>query len=1358
MAKKKPAPPMGVTTPANGWAVDNLYSDVKVGERLADTAATLGKPKAPTLGEQVQAAWMSETSVGALIDYIGAPDFKPDPKYNPTDAKEWGRITQGIPPEYHVHLMEATSASQAAHKRERIMEELRRQEALQGGSGMALSMGAAVLDPGAWALSAATGGAFHLTKLSRLQRFLAGGATAAGENMALEAMLANVQNTRDSSDIMYAGGLGFLLGGSISAALKPREIANLNKAVQDGVDAVDAKTLADSGAITEQQFKAIIEQPPRARVLSLDEIKARINAQADEATAEVVGEIKAKSEATMPKTDGPAVKPFKLSDVDRAKLKARVEREDAEWLKRNAEPEKPKDVVSTQSDAPLENALQAALRPVQEARAAAKAARKKTKQETSAWDQWEAEHLSVKKREEELAYAQREQQLADNPDGMPPVKQTAPQDSPQATISDEPSLTPQEAPKVEPEAPTQATEASDDILVAAGDNITVELPDGRVVGGRIKSFNEDTGMAVIDDEFSGKPVRVNLNEVGIDEVINNDETFEGFLPGSVGSAQTLPIEMATPFDMIEAEAKQATKFGIFHSENTALTHLRIPFTNFKVPIRFDYYAKFLTSENETVRRLAKVLLADPVGEIDHAGRGLNASELASKVWHTYQVKFHIAANDAYDAYAKEMKFGPVERVTKAAEFYENVTRAVRDYSTSQYTHPQVGKVVMEIQKIHNDMLALAQKYGVKGAEEILPDPFYMMRKFHHDRIAAFSQRFGEAQMIKLVKGAIKSVRPVTDEMAERIAKNYYKVVRGLPYADMNKLRLGDEGRARFRAVLRDNSMVIDDDLVDDIFDMVLAKPGKTEGDSGRLKSRTILNESFAMRMTDNEGKEVEVSMEDFFENDSRALMDIYTRQMGGHIGLAQMGIRSDADFERILDQAREEGINNFGNSADLKRTLSHMQDVYNHILGRPMSNEVYGKQERVLKAVRDFNFIRMMGQVGFAQAAEIGNTLGYAGFRAMGAHMPAMRDIIRMAKGGQMDDQLARDLINMGGLGGEMAAMHPMARSAEDAMFDVGLTKLERGLAYGRHGVAMVSGLAPITNMLRQVSARSFVQKFSDYARGLSKMGKGDIDQLAWAGITRENRSAIFSDLKKYSKVEGKTSKVESIDWEKWSAESPDTYETFSMAVYRESRRVVQENTIGETAPWMHSQIGKVLTQFRGFMLVAHAKQTLYGLHHANPKVAMAFLASTLFAGLSYTAQTSLNYAGNEEELEKRLTMQNIALSAFQRNSMSAMIPASVDTLSAFAGWEPIFKYGRSTGLASGLILGNPSVDFIFNKVGGTASNIAQMATTDDFMWTQKDVKNAVNILIPNLIGVRTFIEAATDDLPKYNTLRGYQQ
>lgn len=1296
-----------------GWGdaqVDNLYTDLRVGERIAD-AQNAQDTKAPTFGEQLSTAWDTESTVAALLKEIGAPDLAPDPSYNIADPAEWKRITQDIPPEYHKALLTAVSKGHADYKRQQLKQELANSQKLQGASGLAAQLGVAVLDPGALALDALLGPAAAISKAKRMERFFRGGAAAGVSNAAVEAYLNRNQELRDASDVAFAGALGFGLGGAFSALLKPKEARALNEKANQLVTDVELDVIrtSDDPSITVSADAQVV--PDRVKV----------------------------------KEHKPAPKPKQMELPQYPKVG----------------PQDP-NRGTTLNDLRMEageqpNAMQLAFQKA-EAEAQARAeVEAKDAEVQSAWDKWEADQLAARTKEENLAYAQRQLQEAgiELPEAVP-VRET---EMPPATTgavaeqadtgvttfaapTNDVAKAADETAVVADETTVEAIKTTPEPVYKEGDDIIVEDANGRTLSGRIKSYDPESGNMVIIDDTTNKPRRVNLNEVDVADVMDNTGMF---MPeGSIGSGQIAAIQQATPFEETTADLAES-----------AWTHVKIPFTNFKVPIRYDYYAKFITSENSVIRRLGKVLLSDPVGDIDHAGRGLNASELASLEWHRQKGRFFTTASDAFDEYAKENGWSMVEKMRQQEAFHTAVTKAVRGNSTSQFTHPQVGKVVMEVQRIHKEMLEMAKKFGVKGAEEVLPDPFYMMRRFNHDKMLQLRSRYGNEQLIKLVKGAIKAVRPVTDEMADRVAKSYVNVVTRLQYEDMTKLRLGEAGRERLRAIAREAG--VDDDLLDEVLDMTLQKPGKVEGDSPRLKSRTMLDEEYTTKLTAKDGTSEDVSMSDFFENDSRILMDMYTRQMGGLIGMARMGIRSDADFDRIVQEAQEEAYANGMDGAKLKEQTKHMRDVYNHILGRPMADEVYGTKERVLKAIRDFNFIRMMGQVGFAQLAEIGNTMGYAGIRAFTMHSPAMRDMIRMAKGGQMDDQLSKDLVNMAGLGSEMASMFPNMRSPDDMMFNQGLTKVEAGLAKGRHAVAMVSGLAPITNMLRQVSARAFVQKFSDYARKTDKLAKGDLDKLAWAGITKENINKVFADLKKYSKVSGKTDKVEAIDWEKWEKASPETYDTFRMAVWRESRRVVQENTIGETAPWMHTQVGKILTQFRGFMLVAHAKQTLYGIHHRDMTAASAFILSTVFAGLGYTAQTAMNYAGDKEALQERLTLENIAKSAFQRNSGSALIPATIDTISSFIGYDPLFKYGRSTGLASGLILGNPTVDFVFNKLGGTASNVVKEGFQDDHVWTQKDVKNAVNIVMPNLMGVRTLLEAATADLPKYNPAN-YQQ
>ena len=436
-----------------------------------------------------------------------------------------------------------------------------------------------------------------------------------------------------------------------------------------------------------------------------------------------------------------------------------------------------------------------------------------------------------------------------------------------------------------------------------------------------------------------------------------------------------------------------------------------------------------------------------------------------------------------------------------------------------------------------------------------------------------------------------------------------------------------------------------------------------------------------------------------------------------------------------------------------------MEDMRANILGAPMSGEVYGKKERLLKALRDWNFFRLMGQVGVAQVSEVMAGLATAGTRAMAMHMPAYREVIRMAKLGQIDDELGRDMAMMAGIGTEARAQQSLGRNLDDVFHDPALSRVEGILNEGRKAIAMVSGLAPVTNIMRQLTGRMFAQKMLDQARGVAKLDMHKLRRLSWMGIDENNIDGVFRDMKKYMKVDNETNgKLTEIDWESWQVANPDTYNTFRMALWRESRRVIQESTIGETAPWMHGTIGKVLTQFRGFMLVAHAKNTLNNLHHRDPEAAMVFMASMLGTTLAYIGQTSINYAGNDEKLDELLAIDKVALAGFQRTGFSALLPTLADTALGIAGHDPLFRHGRVSNQASSAIQGIATYDLAVNKLGGTAKNLIQNVTTDDYQATQKDISDAMSLLLPNVFGVRNLINSVSAEFPKYNTLREYNQ
>jgi hypothetical protein len=288
--------------------------------------------------------------------------------------------------------------------------------------------------------------------------------------------------------------------------------------------------------------------------------------------------------------------------------------------------------------------------------------------------------------------------------------------------------------------------------------------------------------------------------------------------------------------------------------------------------------------------------------------------------------------------------------------------------------------------------------------------------------------------------------------------------------------------------------------------------------------------------------------------------------------------------------------------------------------------------------------------------------------------------------------------------------------------------------------------------VLRQFSTRAFVQKFVNYAHGLDQLDPMALKKLGRAGLDESNIDDVFEGLKKFVTRDG-DGKIEHIDWEGWHAADGNSVDLFRLAIDREARRAVQEHTIGESAPWMHTTIGKMLTQFRTFMLVAHAKQTLYGLNHMDAQTATAWMLSTVMAGAAYTVQSGINYAHNPEMLEKRLNPVEIAKAAFARSGFSGLIPAGWDSTVGYV-FGPTFSSSRTTGLANDLISGVPTVDLVSTKAFGTVTNTLKSLLTDDHTWTKQDVRNGLGLMIPNYLIARNLVDAASDEFPTFDPSR----
>jgi hypothetical protein len=196
----------------------------------------------------------------------------------------------------------------------------------------------------------------------------------------------------------------------------------------------------------------------------------------------------------------------------------------------------------------------------------------------------------------------------------------------------------------------------------------------------------------------------------------------------------------------------------------------------------------------------------------------------------------------------------------------------------------------------------------------------------------------------------------------------------------------------------------------------------------RGKPRQLLDENFSLPFQVRDGGSQNVSIAELSHDDAMHLFSSYNRQMSGAVAMSRLrienpnwrpgeddlhpqflvdGIHGAADWETLLAKVRavaaDEGLGEKareGVEADIKR----LQFMFDGITGTPSAFD-RTKSAAALRMVREYNFVRVMNQVGFAQLADIGVMVGQLGLKTAISSVPGLRSLIRDARSGRLLDE-----------------------------------------------------------------------------------------------------------------------------------------------------------------------------------------------------------------------------------------------------------------------------------------------------------------------------------------------------------------
>ena len=800
--------------------------------------------------------------------------------------------------------------------------------------------------------------------------------------------------------------------------------------------------------------------------------------------------------------------------------------------------------------------------------------------------------------------------------------------------------------------------------------------------------------------------------------------------------------------------------------------------------RFDLAGKTKGDENPLVAALGGRLVEDAVGNIDHTAVHRAASVEQRMIDMQHQTALARAYKQHFDDYLERNPVSITQRGKAEAEFRRVVSDWVENRDPlAPAPDKAVANMAQEVRKFMRSYAELSVNPGkldgqtmnpLRGAEDLKPSDHYFPHVYNFDGFATYVRRFGDEGMQTLITEAIISANSkVTHAEAKAIAKSFYKTMRGAETGQEVHLSqiLGGEKRDALGKFLMDNSGLSKAEV-----DALMMKLIPDTGDGptrSRLQTRTILNPQQKVMLKDAQtGEMVEVSMRDIMERDFVKVSAMYSRQLSADVALARLrienprwregdpdaerwmvdGIRSDSDWQQLLNKVRDVG-SEMGVKRDVtEKSIERLQFIYDTLKGRQDKMEK-GKLGTMLRMLRDYNFIRVMNQVGFSQLGETFVGIAQVGLKAALSQMPGFRSFLRDARAGKVDSKEAEYIASLG-LPGADYVRQGMRIATDDTGVVVAnnsLQRLESKVQTGVNITSMISGMGPITAYQQRWMARAALARFAMDATGEKAL---NAKRMRVLGIDEKMQEKIRTQLQKHAGyVEGESgTKLRDLNIEKWD---PAARHALEYAIFSWTRKMVQENDLGQLNTLLGSTVGKLMAQFRMFAFAAWTKNTLHNLHMRDFEAASMVLATSFFGSVIYAAQSILQSQGRSDQdkfLEKRLDTKSLAAAAIQRGAWSSLLPMGVDIGTYALGADPIFDT-RSTGTPMQGILSNPSVGLIDNVLKAARGGTASLFT--DEAYSQKDAR-ALQAALPwgNALPVVWIANSLMQDLPDQDTHR----
>lgn len=436
----------------------------------------------------------------------------------------------------------------------------------------------------------------------------------------------------------------------------------------------------------------------------------------------------------------------------------------------------------------------------------------------------------------------------------------------------------------------------------------------------------------------------------------------------------------------------------------------------------------------------------------------------------------------------------------------------------------------------------------------------------------------------------------------------------------------------------------------------------------------------------------DLTLLDFFEDDILFTLNRYARQASGASALARFGLKNFSEVDDLIAAVSSEQ-RRLGETPIPEDAITAMMS---HFKGGPIEGYIAGHRNQGITEytgfVKKLTNLAFLNRLGFAQAAETGALIAQVGTK---------RFYDQALKGRKMNPVVLKELAFLfGDIGKDHKVLmdHYMVDELNDQDAKDFISKANRFAGKMVYYQGYLSLFFQVRQWQQKVFFGAFTNKIflglknntltsSEYLRlrqdtGLTLESVQELKFLFQEGI-------IETDFHKGIEF------LTRLNTHQWS---PELRQNFTSSWSRAKNQVIQAPLAGEQDPWIHSEVGSILTHLKSFTMLSYTKQFLRNIKFKDQQTITLITAGLITAYLSFLIRDLLE--GKEVD-HGELTMKAISY-----GNSSSWLPMVTDPLLTIMGLD---QYKISSHPSSDPI-DIPSITYL-NRAIKVPGSLADMLT-----------------------------------------------